>query len=88
MVSVLQRDTLSPVVSLYIKVPFVLCHRGTYDNAHMDRSNSIAVRRINVHTMFDLEPYKTKCWSTNGQIKRMHLWRVVAMTSQLPSEVP
>jgi hypothetical protein len=69
MVSVLQRDTLSPVVSLYIKIPFVLCHRGTYDNAHMDRRDPIAGRGIDVHTMLDLEAYKTKCWSTHGQIK-------------------
>ena len=88
MVSVLQRDTLSPVVLLYIKAPFVLCHRRTYDNAHMDRSDPIVGRGIDVHTMLDLEPCKAKCWSTNGQIKRMRPWRVVAMTSQLPSEVP
>jgi hypothetical protein len=71
MVSVLQRDTLRPVVSLYIQVPFVLCHRRTYDNAHMDRSDPIVGRGIDVHTMLDLEPCKAKCWSTNGQIKRM-----------------
>ena len=88
MVSVLQRDTLRPVVSLYIQVPFVLCHRRTYDNAHMDRSDSIVGRGFDVHTMLDLEPCKAKRWSTNGQIKRMRPWRVVAMTSQLPSEVP